>query len=326
MISTRSCVRLYTFDCETDDKDLNNTNITEMSLRDAKTRECFTVYIKKSEFAKNRRTYEKPTATLRHSFLNAMISMNSFVELSTSDQDTAFFIGANVHNWDKQVLQLNCARFHTPELKNNIRFFDLLQLAQNLDYPTGITQYRLAMSLGVRAVPANLHRARADVAWAKEIQNVFFRSFQTADRMEEFNTAIQSADPELAVATLIKKYDPLLVANESLIKRLRAINELESRPRELSVVVLYDVETTGLFSKIPPNSHCHYYKTPQIAQIGAKVLSPFEDPSILEETFSSLVNSGVPMPESATRIHGITNEMLQEAPDLLLSGKACIYG
>lgn len=63
--------------------------------------------------------------------------------------------------------------------------------------------------------------------------------------------------------------------------------------------IAFDVETTGL--------HTH---TDRIVEIGAVLFENGEPVS----TFSTLVNPGISMPEKATEICHITNEMLSAAP------------
>lgn len=64
--------------------------------------------------------------------------------------------------------------------------------------------------------------------------------------------------------------------------------------------VVFDVETTGLYP----------HKGDRIIEIGGIVI---EDGRMIEE-FTTLIDVGEPIPKSAQRIHGITNEMTQGKP------------
>jgi DNA polymerase III epsilon subunit family exonuclease len=65
------------------------------------------------------------------------------------------------------------------------------------------------------------------------------------------------------------------------------------------VFVAFDVETTGLVAGVD-----------RVVELGAVV---FREEEILD-TFSRLVNPGVPIPAVASRVTGITDELLAEAP------------
>ncbi len=65
------------------------------------------------------------------------------------------------------------------------------------------------------------------------------------------------------------------------------------------VIVAFDVETTGLVAGVD-----------RVVELGAVA---FQGDEVLD-TFSRLVNPGVPMPPAAGRVNGITDEMLAEAP------------
>lgn len=65
-------------------------------------------------------------------------------------------------------------------------------------------------------------------------------------------------------------------------------------------VVVFDLETTGLSAA-----------QGGIVEIGAVVVSGL---AVTDDVFHTLVNPGRAIPWSATRIHGITNEMVTSAP------------
>ena len=65
------------------------------------------------------------------------------------------------------------------------------------------------------------------------------------------------------------------------------------------LIVAFDVETTGLVAGVD-----------RVVELGAVA---FQGDEVLD-TFSRLVNPGIPMPCAAGRVNGITDEMLAEAP------------
>ena len=77
-------------------------------------------------------------------------------------------------------------------------------------------------------------------------------------------------------------------------------------PYEDARPIYYDTETTG----VRPEKD-------RIIEIAAY------DP-ILDKKFTQLVNPGISIPEEATAIHGITNEMVAETPSFAEAGKAFI--
>lgn len=66
--------------------------------------------------------------------------------------------------------------------------------------------------------------------------------------------------------------------------------------------VVFDIETTGLNAS-----------TDKIVEIGA---IHFQEGGHELDHFQSLVNPGIEIPEALTKIHGITNEMVINAPDI----------
>lgn len=68
-------------------------------------------------------------------------------------------------------------------------------------------------------------------------------------------------------------------------------------------IVFFDLETTGT----DPNND-------RIAQIACIKITPDDTPQGTREEKVMLINPTVPIPEEATKIHGITNEMVKDAP------------
>jgi len=79
------------------------------------------------------------------------------------------------------------------------------------------------------------------------------------------------------------------------------------------VIVAFDVETTGLVVGVD-----------RVVELGAVA---FQGDEVLD-TFSRLVNPGIPMPCAAGRVNGITDQMLAEAPPpaAALPGFLCLLG
>ena len=70
---------------------------------------------------------------------------------------------------------------------------------------------------------------------------------------------------------------------------------------KLGQFVAVDTETTGL--------HCGHNQIVELTAIRFRDWEPVE-------IFTTLVNPGSPIPEDATRIHGITDEMVKDAPKI----------
>lgn len=71
--------------------------------------------------------------------------------------------------------------------------------------------------------------------------------------------------------------------------------------------IVFDTETTGKAALKLPYNHS---TQPHLVQLGWVVLDGKRQADIQER----LVNPGVPIPADATRIHGITDEMVAKAP------------
>ena len=106
-----------------------------------------------------------------------------------------------------------------------------------------------------------------------------------------FNVGIEERLPDRPMAYDFK-----------LMNRPRAASELMQRRIDELDYVVFDTETTGL----RPNSG------DELIQIGAVRVSYGK---LLEhETFDTLINPDRHIPPSSTRFHGITNEMVSDAP------------
>lgn len=66
--------------------------------------------------------------------------------------------------------------------------------------------------------------------------------------------------------------------------------------------IAFDLETTGTLPGVD-----------QIAEIGAIL---FNDQGVPELIFSTLINPGIPMPAAASRVNGITDDMLADQPTI----------
>ena len=115
----------------------------------------------------------------------------------------------------------------------------------------------------------------------------------------DFVMKIRRPDPFLArllVADLIDK-DPRLVLNGDMVELIDA--GFDGRDLQETEFVVFDLETTG--SKSPP---C------RITEIGAYRVKNCE----VTDEFQTLVNPETPIPPFITRLTGISDEMVREAP------------
>ncbi|MBD2846053.1 3'-5' exoribonuclease [Paenibacillus sp. IB182496] len=91
----------------------------------------------------------------------------------------------------------------------------------------------------------------------------------------------------------------------SMNKELRKSSVLDQPLRELEMVV-FDLETTGFYP----------YNGDEILSVGGIVVRG-EEPIDEKRTFYSLVNPRRKVPKHITTLTGITNEMAENAPDLM---------
>lgn len=72
------------------------------------------------------------------------------------------------------------------------------------------------------------------------------------------------------------------------------------------MILFFDTETTGF---VKPNKPAHDLNQAHIVQLAAQLVSP-KNETVME--FSLIVDPGVPIPEAASNIHGITDEIARE--------------
>lgn len=77
------------------------------------------------------------------------------------------------------------------------------------------------------------------------------------------------------------------------------------------MILVFDTETTGLTL----HSDADPSKQPRIIELAAMMVSP-KDGSIVDE-LELLIHPGCDIPEDATKINGISNAMVQDAPKFL---------
>jgi DNA polymerase III epsilon subunit-like protein len=73
-------------------------------------------------------------------------------------------------------------------------------------------------------------------------------------------------------------------------------------------IIVFDTETTGLL--LHPDADLA--KQPRVVEFGAAILSG-ESGEILD-TYNTLINPGIPIPEEASKISGIKDEDVKDAP------------
>lgn len=72
------------------------------------------------------------------------------------------------------------------------------------------------------------------------------------------------------------------------------------------MILFYDTETTGFARYGTADDHP---SQPHLCQLAAQLVRP-DNTTAME--FSLIVNAGVPIPEQASNVHGITNEIAEE--------------
>ena len=89
----------------------------------------------------------------------------------------------------------------------------------------------------------------------------------------------------------------------------RAATPYDSRPIDDLCFVVFDTETTGLL----PHKD-------EIVQIGA--VRMLRGRIIEGEVLNTLVDPGMPIPPASTRVHGVSDAMVQDAPDIRDAGRS----
>ncbi|SHE90785.1 DNA polymerase-3 subunit epsilon [Ruegeria intermedia] len=82
----------------------------------------------------------------------------------------------------------------------------------------------------------------------------------------------------------------------------------ENRPLSQLCFVVFDTETTGLL----PHKD-------EIVQIGA--VRVVKGRIVEGEQFDTLVNPGIPIPPASTKVHKVSDHMVQDAPDIVTAGR-----
>jgi DNA polymerase III epsilon subunit-like protein len=196
---------------------------------------------------------------------------------------------------------------------DKMSFFDLAEVAHHLGYPMGTTQQQLEFSIGAEGLPANRHRAHADVKVMSQIWKRMLRNIEARpERMGELNLALASENPESAVAQVLLKYDRSLNASRTTLDWIASTKKAEIASRQ-EIFVLIDTETTGLL----PKERSHHDTAVRVIEFGAKILSPYSGDSY-EESFESFVNpgEGVTIASEATAVHKITTADLIGKPSM----------
>ncbi|MCB1148786.1 MAG: hypothetical protein KDK48_01350 [Chlamydiia bacterium] len=295
-------MNIYVYDCEVDGIDVDKANISEICIR-SNTRNRYQVrYMAWEGVGRAPRSFQKPIPPKRER-CTFESNMRQIVEWVNRDgPGLKVFLGYNVEGWDRPVLENNCDRrdIEAPDWK----FVDVATIAHNLGYPMGTTQTQLAQLLALNNQPNNAHRAFADV---KRCQQIWARFIQECP-LEEIQAALSGEAPEEAVAALIRRCNPSVIATDEQVSIVRAARAAFNVPR-VPILVGMDTETTGI-GKVTS----HFSLPARVVQYGAKIFSPFG----LNESFQSLAKPGahIHIPEEATAVHGITDAMIADAPEM----------
>lgn len=318
---------LFYYDCEADFIEAERANITEVCVsiekKDPNELPYFVGYVEKPEYPNYTGPFQKPipAGEERYCFKDVFENMIDFISKHTQVLFKSILMGYNVIGWDEPVLRHNFDRNSMPQTPlSNWKFFDIAKVAHQLGFPMGTTQQQLETVLRIKNAPSDRHRAHADVKVVKEIWRRMIDGFKECENPEEAFKELESAflieeDTENEVAKVLIKYNPSLIPSQSALDLIATIKAAEKLKRK-DIVVLYDLESTGLFPEMDKNKATHHNAVPRIAEFAAKILSPYSENEYQNETFSSLVNPGIAIPLEATNVHHITDEMVQDSPTM----------
>ncbi|MBX9923608.1 MAG: hypothetical protein K2Y01_05800 [Rhabdochlamydiaceae bacterium] len=333
---------LFFYDCEVDHKELDLANITEIcvsennprpepsqSSRASQIMPYLVGYVRKPDCANYDSPYQKPISGERYTFETVLKKVVSFINKNTCRGSKAILMGYNVEGWDAPVLERNYDRFcHSRKVPksalSNWKWVDLAKIAHHLGYEMGTTQQQLEVAICAQHLPFNRHRALADVKVVKEIWRKMTENIEGNEiAQRRLDEALAGDDAEENVAAVLSEYDPSLIATEEAKQVIRQVKAAERLTRK-EIVVLYDLESTGLFKESKRDGVLSHNIAPRIVDFAAKILSPFAGEEYDNETFARLVNPGIPIPAEATAVHRITTKMVRgdaeenipEAPDM----------
>lgn len=312
-----SQVHTFLIDFEVDGIDAKTANISEGCVRSNKKghKTPYQVrYMAKPQRANYDGPFTKPIPKNRRrtAFNDAIQGLFNHVHNETRDTGKAVMMGYNVKGWDEVVLKENCKRFKVDQ-PENWSWFDVAIVAHKLGFPMGTTQQQLEWALKLEDLPANRHRAHADVRVLHKIwQKLLVNIADDQARLDEIKTAMQQQNAESLVADIIKKYNPDVVPNENQINLIKQIKAAE-KARKIPLVVVFDLETTGLQQENNKEKAEHHNEPVHIVEFAARIISPYSDQEI---SFQELVRppEEVCIPTEASSVHHITDEMVQNAP------------
>lgn len=316
---------LFYYDCEADFIEAERANITEVCVsiekKDPNVLPYFVGYVEKPENPNYIGPFQKPipAGEERYSFKDVFENLIDFISQHTRPLFKSILMGYNVIGWDEPVLRHNFDRNSMSQTPlSNWKFFDIAKVAHLMGFPMGTTQQQLETVLRIKNAPSDRHRAHADVKVVKEIWRRMIDGLKECANPEEAFKELETAflieeDTENEVAKVLIKYNPTLIPSESalnVINKMKAAEKLKRR----DIVVLYDLESTGLFPEMDKHKATHHNVVPRIVEFAAKILSPYSENEYQSETFSTLVNPGIPIPLEATHVHHITDEMTKDSP------------
>lgn len=336
---------LFYYDCEADYISAETANITEVCVsidkKEPNDLPYFVGFVEKPENPNYTSPFQKPipAGEERYPFKDVFENMIEFISQHTKAHFKSILMGYNVIGWDEPVLRHNFDRNSMPHTPlSNWKFFDLAKLAHFLGFPLGTTQQQLETALRVKSAAANRHRAHADVKVVKEIWtkilSILKESVETTDLseysefegvtkqhilekiFEKLDTAfLQENGSEEEVAEVLKMYAPSLMPSQQALEIIAKIKAAEKLKRK-DIVVLFDIESTGLFPEMDKRKASHHNVVPRIVEFAAKILSPYSESEYQNETFSQLVNPGIAIPPEATKVHHITDDIVKDSPTM----------